>query len=83
MRRNDLEICVDILSVALKRAKKTHIVYKANLNFKVTKKYLKRLMNNGLIQFVEGKYYITTQKGIHFLNNYWNIIAPIYREQKN
>ena len=39
-------------------------------------------MNNGLIQFVEGKYYITTQKGIHFLNNYWNIIAPIYREQK-
>jgi predicted transcriptional regulator len=39
MRRNDLEICADILRVARRGAKKTQIVYEANLNFKIVKKY--------------------------------------------
>ncbi|MCK5626233.1 hypothetical protein KAI11_05190, partial [Candidatus Bathyarchaeota archaeon] len=38
-RRSDLEISADILKVALHGAKKSHIVYRANLNFEVVKKY--------------------------------------------
>ena len=37
MRRNDLDICADILKVSKAGAKKTHIVYRANLNFKIVK----------------------------------------------
>ena len=53
IRRNDLDICADILRVAKKGAKKTQIVYKANLNFKIVKKYLKRLLENGLLDSSE------------------------------
>ncbi len=49
MRRNDLDICADILTVARAGAKKTHIVYRANLNFKLVRKYLRRLIENGLL----------------------------------
>ncbi len=46
MRRNDLDICADILTAARAGAKKTHIVYGANLNFKLVRKYLRRLIEN-------------------------------------
>jgi len=47
LRRNDLDICADILKVAKTGAKKTQIVYQANLNFKIVKKYLQRLIATG------------------------------------
>ena len=80
MRRNYLDIYADILRAARNGAKKTHIVYKANLNFNIVKKYLKRLIDNGLLQDSDGGYYITTWKGIHFLEQYKELIAPIARE---
>ena len=49
MRRNDIDICADILKIARVGAKKTHLVYKANLNFEIVKKYLIRLSENRLI----------------------------------
>jgi predicted transcriptional regulator len=36
-RRSNIEISADILKVALHGAKKSHIVYRANLNFEVVK----------------------------------------------
>ncbi|MHA2313774.1 MAG: winged helix-turn-helix domain-containing protein [Candidatus Hermodarchaeia archaeon] len=42
-RRSNIEISADILKVALHGAKKSHIVYRANLNFEVVKRYLQRL----------------------------------------
>jgi len=39
-RRGKLEIIIDILSVAMKDAKKTEIEYKTNLNLKRAEKYL-------------------------------------------
>ncbi len=69
MRRNDLDICADILQVARAGAKKTHLVYKANLNFVLVKKYLSRLSENRLISSENG-HYITTEKGVKFLDNY-------------
>ncbi len=69
MRRNDIDICADILKVARSGAKKTHLVYKANLNFEIVKKYLSRLSENRLISSENG-HYITTEEGVKFLDTY-------------
>ncbi len=69
MRRNDIDICADILKVARSGAKKTHLVYKANLNFEIVKKYLSRLSENRLIVSENG-HYITTEEGMKFLDKY-------------
>lgn len=76
MRRNDLDICADLLRIASAGAKKTHLVYKANLNFNIVKKYLNRLQNNELIENYEGQYF-TTDKGIMFLENYRSLVYPL------
>ncbi len=68
-RRGKLEIIIDILSVATKDAKKTEIVYKANLNFKRVGKYLPYLEEKGLIENM-GSEYKTTEKGKQFLRDY-------------
>ena len=68
-RRGKLEIIIDILSVAMKDAKKTEIVYKANLNFKRAGKYLPYLEEKGLIENM-GSEYKTTEKGKQFLRDY-------------
>jgi predicted transcriptional regulator len=75
-RRNNLDICADILRVARSGARKTRIVYGANLNFKIVKKYLERLMSNELIRFSDG-FYTTTGKGFEFLKNYEEIQSPM------
>lgn len=69
MRRNNLDICADILQVAQPGAKKTQIVYKANLNFMIVKKYLSNLIEKGFIEKFDDLYY-TTNKGVYFLESY-------------
>ncbi len=49
MRRNKLDISAELLYVAKNGARKTHLVYKANLNFVLIKKYLAKLTENGLL----------------------------------
>lgn len=71
-RRGKLEIIADILSVTQKRAKKTEIVYKANINFTRVEKYLPYLMELGLIKQIDGEYLIT-EKGREFLRDYENV----------
>lgn len=75
MRRNDIDICADILNVAQNGAKKTQLVYKANLNFSIVKKYIQRLGDNQLLSSVNG-YYTTTEKGRRFLQNYREFVVP-------
>jgi flagellin-like protein len=70
MRRSDLDICADILVVAKRGAKKTHIVYRANLNFNLVTKYLRRLIENGLLRPSSEKNVYTTAEGIDFLEQY-------------
>jgi predicted transcriptional regulator len=67
MRRSRTAISVEILNVALEGAKKTHIVYRANLNFEVINRYLALLQDKGLINKKENLY-ITTEKGKEFYN---------------
>jgi len=69
MRRSKLDIYADILNVAREGAKKTQIVYKANLNFKIIKEYLSILISKGLVDNSD-QYYITTKQGTTFLENY-------------
>ena len=76
MRRNDLDICAEILNVAKSGARKTHIVYQANLNFKIVKRYLERLTNGGMLNSEESRFY-TTEKGVDFLDNYRALISPM------
>ena len=66
MRRNRIDIIVEVLDVAKTGVNKTSIVYKTNLNFKIAERYLKLLEIQG---FVENKFdkYITTNKGRVFL----------------
>lgn len=71
-KRSDIEILADILKVAKTGAKKSHIVYKANLNFEIVKNYLDRLEKSGLITGPDGreKIFSTTEKGIKYLDHY-------------
>ena len=68
-RRGRTEIIVDILSVAGEKAKKTQIVYKANLKFRMVEEYLPHLRDKGLIEYTGGEYK-TTEKGEEFLTDY-------------
>jgi predicted transcriptional regulator len=69
MRRNNLDINAEILQVAQAGAKKTQIVYKANLNFLIVKKYMNNLIEKGLMTKNDTRYY-TTDKGRDFIKSY-------------
>jgi predicted transcriptional regulator len=62
MRRSKTDVAVDILRVAMNGAKKTKIVYEANLNFNITIKYLEMLKDKEFIRHEDGLF-ITTDKG--------------------
>lgn len=71
-RRGKLEIMVDILSVTRGGARKTEIVYKANLNFTRIERYIPFLKERGLME-TTGSIYRTTEKGEEFLRDYQKI----------
>lgn len=71
-RRSNVDIIADILRIARKGAKKTRIVYGANLNFKLLNEYLERLEEAGLITDDQEKRGMlkTTDKGRKYLQHY-------------
>jgi predicted transcriptional regulator len=68
-RRGKIEIMVDILSVARGGARKTEIVYNANLNFTRVDRYIPYLEERDLM-VNSGPVYRTTKKGEEFLREY-------------
>ena len=68
-RRNNLDVNADILRTARGGALKTRIVYHANLNFKIVKRYLKDLLERKLLAFNEPRYF-TTDKGNSYIMRY-------------
>lgn len=69
--RERLEIIADILHVAKVNAKKTQIMYQANLSYKVMQKYLGEILAASLLCFEEDKRcYLLTDKGRAFLDTY-------------
>ncbi len=65
--RSRLRIIADILVIAGNGAKKTWIMYQANLSYKLLGRYLEEVMNAGLVRFVKGNLYVLTSKGEEFL----------------
>jgi predicted transcriptional regulator len=68
MKRDKLEIIQSILLICKNGAKKTEIVYKANLNFKNAEVYLKWLIDREMI-VKEGKFFKITSEGSELLSN--------------
>lgn len=70
MRRDEIDIMKDILEISSNNyVRRTAIMYGANLNFSITKKYLENLEKDGLIEKDNnGKEYKTTKKGKEFLS---------------
>ena len=71
-QRSELEILADILRVSKNGAKKSHIVCKANLNFKIVKGHLDILRNSGLIAGPNPieNVFSTTDKGTNYLRHF-------------
>ena len=69
---SDLEISANVLRVAREGAKKSHIVYKANLNFKIVNGYLTHLQETGLIfsPLDNEHLFKTTAKGLEYIDEY-------------
>jgi predicted transcriptional regulator len=60
--REKLEIVRDILSAVLEETKKTRIMYKANLSYRVFEKYLNSLLESGLVECNDDSSYLITWK---------------------
>jgi predicted transcriptional regulator len=68
-----LNIIADILNVVKGKAKKTQIMYQANLSFKVLQRYLAEITGASLVNFDDrANCYVLTEKGIKFLTAYQN-----------
>jgi predicted transcriptional regulator len=78
--RDRLDIIADILTVASQNPKKTQIMYKANLSYKVLRRYLDEVTSSSLLNFEnQQQRYVLTVKGKEFLAAY----AEYLRTNKN
>ena len=69
--RDRLDIIADILNVASREAKKTQIMYQANLSYKVLQRYLSEIVTASLVRFEHSKQcYMLTGKGHEYLDAY-------------
>jgi predicted transcriptional regulator len=69
--RDRLGIIADILRVVSGNARKTQIMYQANLSYKVLQRYLAEITEASLIDFeCDRQCYVLTAKGREFLDAY-------------
>ena len=75
VRRGNLEIAADVISIVAEGTRKTHIMFKANLSYSLVNTALHALLKAGLLEAVGGDYmaYRTTEKGREFLDCYNNM----------
>jgi predicted transcriptional regulator len=66
--RSSFEIIAEILKVCKNGAKKTRIMYACGLSYNFVQKYLKLLLETGLLKI--GSSYYITDKGMGFLSRY-------------
>lgn len=81
MHRSEVDIIADIRQVAVRRTKKTHIMYGCNLSFKQLQTYLDFLLDRELLRrnlenrSDEPTCFQTTAKGQSFLEAHRNLRA--------
>jgi predicted transcriptional regulator len=69
--RSRTEIVSHILDSAKGEATKTKIMYTTFLSYKQVHEYLSILIEDNLIEYIDGtQTYKTTEKGLHFLKMY-------------
>ncbi len=75
IRRSREIITADILKICIGGVSKTKIVSRTNMNSETAGSYLKKLVNIGLLQIMNGDrtIYKTTQKGLDLLKNLQHI----------
>ncbi len=82
--RSKLQIIAEILEIVRQGAKKTHIMYRANLSYKLLCKYLDEVLDCGLVRVDRGEdCYVVAPKGEKFLeqfNSYMRRRAQVKRE---
>jgi predicted transcriptional regulator len=65
------EIIAEMLSIIVNKAKKTHIMYKANLSYTLLCKYLDLLLSSNLVKYNrDDKIYELTKRGGLYLDHY-------------
>jgi predicted transcriptional regulator len=79
--RDRLEIIVDILNAAADGARKTKIMYVANLSYRLLERYLDDAIRMGFI-YSDGNGYEVTNKGKTFLEKY-NDFSSKYSKVEN
>lgn len=70
VRRDKLDIILRILAIGNSPVKKTHILYKAGINFYQLSRYLDLLLKTGMIEQINEPYvaFRTTEKGRVMMN---------------
>ena len=69
--RSRLDITADVLRAVSRNAKKTQIMYQANLSYKLLTRYLAETLEAALIRFErKNECYALTSKGLEFLEKY-------------
>lgn len=68
--RDRLDIIADILKVVRDGARKTRIMYMANLSYTLLTRYLTDVIKMGLVKMETGKTYELTDKGSNFLQEF-------------
>ena len=68
--RDRLQIIADILDIASRRARKTQIMYQANLSYRLLCRYLKDVSDAGLVSFEKEEFYILTARGKEFVTRH-------------
>lgn len=79
MGRGRIDIIADILTIAKKGAKKTHIMYKANMSYRMLSKYLSYLIKMKFLS--RGASFHTTEKGLEFLRAYKTLKKLMKKEE--
>jgi predicted transcriptional regulator len=84
-RRHKLDIMADLLRLSKDGSKKTRLVYLANINFNMLKKYVTLLKSKGFIYNSDDLIY-TSREGFDFLRKYdelmmaWDLMDNDLRE---
>jgi len=74
--RSRLDIMADVIKITMTGAKKTQIMFKANLSYKLLQIYMRALLEEGLISESNGRY-VTTDRGKDFLETYQKLVQPV------
>jgi predicted transcriptional regulator len=77
--RSRLEIVRDMLRVVSGKARKTRIMYQANLNFNQMEKYLDLLLRSDLVEYDGDSCYSLTSRGEEFLKVYACYVERVNR----